>query len=508
MVKAAKSKPTKSASDRPNVLFIMADDIGITNLSCYSQGLMGYRTPNIDRIAQEGVMFTDSYGEQSCTAGRAAFCTGQNPYRSGLTKVGMPGAQFGFPDGMPTVGDVFSELGYRTGQFGKNHFGDLDKHLPSNHGFDEFFGVLYHLNAFEEPEYCDYPSDKDFPGFSKRFGPRNVLSSTAGGKVKDEGKLTSQRMKTFDDEVGQKSKDFINRSVKDGVPFFLWHNTTHMHYRTHTKDESVGQAGRWQSRYHDTMIDHDRNVGELLDYLDELGITDNTIVVYTTDNGPHLNQWPDAAMTPFRGEKNTNWEGGYRVPMLARWPGKWQAGAVLNGIISLNDWLPTLASAAGDEDVADRLKKGTKLHGVKFKAHLDGIDQNAYLSGKNDRSAREHFFYVTDDGDLCALRYDNWKFVFLEQMCPGTYEVWADPFRVLRAPKLFNLRTDPFERADITSNQYWRWLNYHQYMFVPAQAYVAKFLGSLEEFPPLQGAPSFSVDQVVESLTRGALGPS
>lgn len=493
-------------SKKPNILFIMADDIGITNLSCYSDGLMGYRTPHIDRLAEEGVRFTDSYGEQSCTAGRAAFITGQNPYRTGLTKVGMPGADFGIPDETPTLAEVLKEAGYRTAQFGKNHFGDQDKHLPTAHGFDEFFGVLYHLNASEEPEYFDYPSDEDFPGFSERFGPRNVLRSWADGRIEDAGKLSSKRMETFDDEVGEHSMRFIRDAVEADEPFFIWHNTTHMHYKTHTKPESFGQAGRWQSRYHDTMIDHDQNVGDLLDLLDELGIAENTIVVYTTDNGPHMNQWPDSSMTPFRSEKNTNWEGGFRVPMVARWPARWSEGKVLNGIVSLSDWFTTLATAAGDDTVVERLKKGTSLCGRNYKVHIDGFDLNGYLAGEEEASPRNHFFYVTDDGDLCALRYDNWKFVFMEQQLAGTYEVWANPFTVLRAPKLFNLRTDPFERADITSNKYWDWFNEHQYILIPAQAFVAKHLETLREFPPMQTSASFTIDQVMEKLTAGALG--
>lgn len=494
------------STKKPNVLFIMADDIGITNLSCYSDGMMGYRTPNIDRLAKEGIRFTDSYGEQSCTAGRAAFITGQSPYRSGLTKVGMPGADFGMQKGTTTLAWAMKNLGYRTGQFGKNHFGDRDSMLPTAHGFDEFCGVLYHLNALEEPEYYDYPSEQDFPDFKKRFGPRPVIYSWADGRIEEVGAMTSERMKTCDDEFGEMTKGFIKDAVDADEPFFVWHNTTHMHYRTHTKDKSVGQAGRWQSRYHDTMIDHDRNIGDLLDYLDELGIADDTIVVYTTDNGPHMNQWPDSAYTPFRNEKDTNWEGAFRVPMVARWPGQWKADTVLNGIVSLNDWFQTICAAAGDNDIAERLKKGTKLAGEPLKAHLDGHDLNDYLSGRTDQSPRNHFFYVTDTGDLCALRYDNWKFVFLAQDCPGTYYVWANPFTKLRAPKLFNLRTDPFERADITSNQYWRWFNYHQYMMIPAQAFVAKHLESFKEFPPMQTPPSFSIDQVLDALQHGAMG--
>ena len=406
-------------ADRPNILVIWGDDIGITNLSCYSDGLMGYRTPHIDRIADEGARFTDYYGEQSCTAGRAAFITGQNPFRTGLTKVGMPGAEIGLKPEDPTIATALKELGYATGQFGKNHLGDRDEHLPTNHGFDEFFGNLYHLNAEEEPEHRDYPSPDDFPHFRERFGPRGVIRSWADGaggqRVEDTGPLTRERMRTVDEEFRDAAVDFIRRQRESDTPFFVWVNSTHMHFRTHSKPESEGRAGRWQSEYHDTMCDHDDLVGSLLDQLDELGITENTIVLYSTDNGPHINTWPDAGMTPFRNEKNSNWEGGYRVPAVVRWPGRIPAGTVLNGIVSHADWFTTLLSAAGAPDIADRLRAGTTLAGTEYRVHLDGHDQLPYLTGEATQSPRKHFFYVSDDGDLTALRYDNWKLVFKEQ---------------------------------------------------------------------------------------------
>ncbi len=491
-------------SDKPNILIIWGDDIGQSNLSCYSDGVMGYRTPNIDRIANEGIRFTDYYGEQSCTAGRAAFITGQNPYRSGLTKVGMPGAKIGLQADDPTIATALKEHGYATGQFGKNHFGDLDEYLPTAHGFDEFFGNLYHLNAEEEPELRDYPTEAEYPNFRERFGPRGVIKShiTEDGSqhIEDTGPLTKKRMETVDDEFRDAATDFMARKVDEDEPFFLWFNSSHMHFRTHGRPESVGRAGRWQSEYHDTMCDHDDLVGELLDKLDELGIADNTIVMYSTDNGPHMNSWPDAGMTPFRSEKNSNWEGAYRVPAVVRWPGKFEAGKVLNGIVSHNDWFVTLLSAIGDTDIAERLKAGTELAGSTYKVHLDGCDQLAYLTGESDESARDHFFYVTDDGDLAALRFDNWKLVFLEQQVQGTLRIWAEPFVELRVPKIFNLRTDPYERADITSNTYYDWLLDHAFLMIPAQSYVANMMSTLIEFPPAQEPASFSLDKVMEKL--------
>jgi arylsulfatase A-like enzyme len=494
-------------ADRPNILIIWGDDIGVSNLSCYSDGVMGYRTPHIDRIADEGVRFTDYYGEQSCTAGRAAFITGQNPYRTGLTKVGMPGMDVGLRAEDPTIATALKALGYATGQFGKNHFGDRDEFLPTMHGFDEFFGNLYHLNAEEEPELDDYPPEEDFPDFRKNFGPRGVIHSWANGdgtqRIEDTGPLTKERMKTIDDEVVPEALRFMSDAQGDDTPFFVWLNTTHMHFRTHVKDGSRGRAGRWQSAYHDTMCDHDDLVGDVLAFLDDNGLAEDTIVMYSTDNGPHMNSWPDAGMTPFRSEKNSNWEGAYRVPAVVRWPGRIPAGTVLNGIVSHNDWFVTLLAAAGDTDVADRLKQGTDLGGTTYKVHLDGHDQLDYITGAADESPRKHFFYVSDDGDLTALRYDNWKLVFLEQRATGTLRVWAEPFTELRVPKMFNLRTDPYERADITSNTYYDWCLDHAWLPIPAQVYVSRMIASLAEFPPRQEPPSFSIDRVLEKLKAG-----
>ncbi len=493
---------------RPNILVIWGDDIGVSNLSCYSDGLMGYRTPHIDRIAAEGVRFTDYYGEQSCTAGRAAFITGQNPYRTGLTKVGMPGADIGLRAEDPTIATALRSLGYATGQFGKNHFGDRDEFLPTAHGFDEFFGNLYHLNAEEEPELDDYPTDDDIPGFRERFGPRGVIHSWAEGdgsqRIEDTGPLTRERMKTIDEEVVPEALRFMRDAHAQDTPFFLWLNTTHMHFRTHTKDGSRGRAGRWQSAYHDTMCDHDDLVGSVLDFLDDEGLADDTIVMYSTDNGPHMNSWPDAGMTPFRNEKNSNWEGAFRVPCVVRWPGRIPAGRVLNGIVSHNDWFVTLLAAAGDTEVAERLRAGTDLAGTTYKVHLDGHDQLGYLTGEEPESARRHFFYATDDGDLAALRYDNWKVVFLEQRAVGTLQVWAEPFVELRVPKIFNLRTDPYERADTTSNTYYDWLLDHAWVLVPAQAYASRMLQTLREFPPRQKPATFNLGDLLERLEAGA----
>jgi arylsulfatase A-like enzyme len=491
-------------SKKPNILVIWGDDIGISNLSIYSHGLMGYRTPNIDRIGKEGVLFTDSYGEQSCTAGRAAFITGQSVYRTGLSKVGLPGADVGLRAEDPTIAELLKPLGYATGQFGKNHLGDRDEFLPTMHGFDEFFGNLYHLNAEEEPEQRDYPSEKEFPNFKERFGPRGVLHSWAkpggGQKIEDTGPLTKKRMETVDEEFLAAAKDFITRQRDAGKPFFVWFNATHMHFRTHEKPESRGQAGRWQSEYHDVMIDHDRLVGKLLAVLDDLQIADDTIVMYSTDNGPHRNSWPDAGTTPFRSEKNTNWEGAFRVPLLLRWPGKIAAHSISNGIVSHLDWLPTFVSAAGDPDIKEKLLKGRKIGKKTFKVHLDGYDLGPYLAGEEEKSPRTEFFYFSDDGDLLAFRYDNWKILFLEQRCPGALAVWAEPFTQLRLPKIYNLRTDPFEFADVTSNTYWDWMINHAFMLVPAQREVQKFLETFKAFPPRQKAASFTVRQANEKL--------
>jgi arylsulfatase A-like enzyme len=493
-------------TSQPNILVIWGDDIGISNLSCYSDGLMGYRTPNIDRIADEGARFTDYYGEQSCTAGRAAFICGQNPIRTGLTKVGMPGATVGLQAEDPTIATALKAHGYATGQFGKNHLGDRDEFLPTMHGFDEFFGNLYHLNAEEEPELDDYPSPEDMPQFRERFGPRGVIHSWAKEDtqvIEDTGPLTRKRMETVDDEFVAAAAGFMRSNVDANRPFFVWFNSTHMHFRTHVKPESKGQSGRWQSEYHDTMIDHDALVGDLLDVIDTLGISDDTIVIYSTDNGPHMNSWPDGGMTPFRGEKNSNWEGAYRVPAMLRWPGKIAAGKVLNGIVSHNDWFPTLLAAAGVPDIAEQLRSGVELSGNSYRVHLDGQNQLPYLTGQANESPRKHFFYVTDDGDLAAVRFDNWKLVFLEQRAAGTLRVWAEPFTQLRVPKIFNLRTDPFERADITSNTYYDWLLDHAWVVLPMQAYVAGMLETFSKFPPRQKPASFSLAEVLEKMRTG-----
>jgi arylsulfatase A-like enzyme len=489
----------------PNFLIIWGDDIGTANLSIFTKGMMGYRTPNIDKIAEEGILFTDSYGEQSCTAGRAAFITGQSVFRTGLSKVGLPGADLGLRDEDPTIAELLKPLGYATGQFGKNHFGDKDEFLPTNHGFDEFFGFLYHLNALEEPEMPDYPPAADYPNFQKNFGPRGVLNCKANADgtqtIEDTGPLGKKRMETIDDEIIAKTVDFIERQVKADVPFFVWFNTSHMHFRTHAKPEILGQAGRWQSEYHDVMIEHDQIVGKLLQKLEELGIVDSTIVMYSTDNGPHMNSWPDAGMTPFRNEKNSNWEGAFRVPCMVRWPGVIKPGTVSNEIISHLDWLPTLVAAAGESDVKEKLLKGHQAGKKTFKVHLDGYNFLPHFKGEA-KTPRVEYFYFSDDGDLMALRYDNWKIIFLEQRVPGTLQIWQEPLVSLRFPKLFNLRTDPYERADITSNTYWDWVINHIYLFLPGQGLVANFLKTFVEYPPRQKAASFTIDQVLEKLQR------
>jgi len=510
------------ATQKPNIVVIWGDDIGITNISAYSDGLMGFRTPNIDRIGNEGMRFTDSYAEQSCTAGRSSFITGQCGFRTGNTKVGMPGAAQGLQHRDVTIAQLLKAQGYATAQFGKNHLGDRNEHLPTVHGFDEFYGPLYHLNASEEPELRDYPPAKDFPNFLNNFGPRGVLDCKATDKddatvdprfgkvgkqtVKDTGPLTKKRMETIDDDIAARSVDYLKRQKAAGKPVFLWVNFTHMHLRTHTKPESIGQSGRWQSAYHDTMIDHDKNVGQVLNALDELGMADNTIVMYSTDNGPHMNTWPDGAMTPFRNEKNSNWEGAFRVPCMIKWPGHIKAGSVSNEIISHLDWAPTFLAAAGVPDVAEQLKKGMKVGDTTFKVHLDGYNLLPYLTGETKKSPREEYFYFNDDAELVALRYDNWKMVFEEQRTEGTLRIWAEPFVTLRVPKIFNLRTDPFERADITSNSYYEWLLDHVFILVPAQGVVGKFLATFKEFPPSQEAGSFSLKLVMEKLAQGAAG--
>jgi len=514
--------PRSGNSSKPNILVIWGDDIGQSNLSCYTHGLMGYHTPNIDRIAKEGMLFTDSYGEQSCTAGRSSFITGQSVYRTGLSKVGIPAAPVGMSEKIVTIAALLKEQGYATGQFGKNHLGDLNKMLPTNHGFDEFFGNLYHLNAEEEPEMYDYPPEKDFPNFHKTFGPRGVIHSWATDKddatvmprwgkvgkqkIEDTGPLNKKRMETCDEEFIAAASDFIKRQNKNGKPFFVWLNTTHMHLFTHTKPKSLGQAGRWQSPYHDTMIDHDKNVGQVLDLLDELDIADDTLVMYSTDNGPHRNSWPDAGTTPFRSEKNTNWEGAFRVPLLVRWPAKIKAGSIANGIVQHHDWLPTFMAMAGAPDVIEKLKTGYKAIGRTYKNHIDGFNLLPYITGEAKQSPRQLFFYFSDDGDVLGLRFDNWKIVFMEQRLRGTLGVWAEPFVRLRLPKLFNLRTDPYEYADITSNSYYDWFLHHDYIIFAAQAIAAKFAETFQDFPAVQHPNSFTIDDAMAKMSEAAGG--
>ncbi len=493
-----------AASDKPNIVIIWGDDIGQSNLSTYTKGVMGYRTPNIDRIASEGVTFTDYYGEQSCTAGRSAFITGQSVFRTGLSKVGLPGADVGLRKEDPTIAELLKAQGYVTGQFGKNHLGDKDEFLPTSHGFDEFYGNLYHLNAEEEPEQPDYPKDSEFPEFRKKFGPRGVIHSFADGRIEDTGPLTKKRMESIDDDIAARAAEFIDKQAKAGKPMFVWVNFTHMHFRTHPKPESVGQAGRWQGEYHDVMVDHDKNVGTVLAKIDELGLADNTIVMYSTDNGPHANTWPDGATTPYRSEKNTNWEGAYRVPAMVRWPGRIKPGTVSNDVVSHLDWMPTLLAAAGVPDVKEKLLKGYKAGAKSYKVHLDGYNLVPYLTGQEAKSPRQEFLYFSDDGDLTGLRYDNWKVVFAQQRSPGTLAVWGEPFVHTRIPWLYNLRTDPYERATVTSNTYWDWYLNHVYLLLPAQDYVAKFLGTFKDYPPRQKAATFTIDQVMEQLKAPA----
>ena len=498
---------------KPNICIIWGDDIGQSNISAYSHGVMGYKTPNIDRVAREGLMFTDYYAEQSCTAGRASFITGQHGLRTGLTKVGLPGARIGLQKEDPTIAVLLKAHGYATGQFGKNHLGDRNEFLPTVHGFDEFFGNLYHLNAEEEPEHPDYPKD---PAFKAKYGPRGVLHCFATDKddatedarfgkvgkqtIKDTGPLTRKRMETVDDEIAQRAATFITNQAKEKKPFFVWVNFTHMHFRTYVKPASKGQSGRWMSEYIDAMIDHDKNVGTVLKALDDSGVADNTFVMYSTDNGPHMNTWPDGAMTPFRNEKNSNWEGAYRVPCMVRWPGKIKPGTVSNEIVSHLDWLPTLLALAGDADVKQKLLKGHKAGDRTYKVHLDGTNLVPYLTGEAKKGPRQSFFYCNDDQQLTALRFDNWKLVFMEQRATGTLKVWMDPFVTLRVPKIFNLRLDPYERADITSNTYYDWLLDRAFLLVPAQDYVGQFLMTFKEYPPRQKADSFNLDSVMKKL--------
>jgi arylsulfatase len=507
-----------AADKKPNIVIIWGDDIGQSDVSAYTHGLMGFKTPNIDRVAKEGMMFTDFYAEQSCTAGRASFITGQSGLRTGMTKVGLPAAAVGLSAKDPTIAELLKPLGYATGQFGKNHLGDRNEFLPTAHGFDEFYGPLYHLNASEEPELPDFPKAPEFPNFLANFGPRGVLDCKATdvddatidprfGKVgkqtvKDTGPLTKKRMETIDDDCADRAVDFIKRANAAGKPAFVWVNFTHMHFRTHVKPESVGQAGTMQSPYHDAMIDHDKNVGTVLKALDDLGIADNTFVMYSTDNGPHMNSWPDAAMTPFRNEKNSNWEGAYRVPAMVRWPGHIKAGEICNEIVSHLDFMPTLLAVAGDTDVKEKLAKGCKVGAMTYKVHLDGYNMLPLFTGQTDKGPRKEFIYINDDQQVTAVRYDNWKCVFMEQRLQGTMGIWAEPFVTLRFPKLFNLRTDPYERADITSNTYYDWVLDHLFVITPIQGYVGGFLQTFKEFPQRQKAASFNLDSVLEKLSE------
>jgi arylsulfatase len=486
------------AAKKPNILILWGDDIGMWNVSYFSRGQMGYRTPNIDRVANEGVAFTDYYGQQSCTAGRAAFITGQNPVRTGLTKVGMPGATVGLQAEDPTIAELLKPLGYATGQFGKNHLGDRDEYLPTMHGFDEFFGNLYHLNAEEEPELPDYPKD---PDFKKRFGPRGVLHCIADGKggqkVNDTGPLTMKRMETIDEEITDRAMEWMEKQAKADKPFFLWYNSTAMHFRTHLADKNRGKSG--QDDYSDRMVTHDEQIGQILDKLEELGIADNTIVMYSTDNGPENDTWPDGANTPFRSQKDTNWEGGWRVPAFIRWPGKIKPGTVLNGIVSHQDMLPTLLSLAGDPDVKKKLLTGMKVGSKNFKVHIDGFDMVPYLTGQVEESPRESFFYMSDDGEVMAVRKGDWKFVLGEQKA-AQMRVWMEPLDKLRVPLIFNVRRDPFERAQHNSNTYYDWMMYHAFLLYEMQALVAAQIQDFIAFPPRQKPASFNLDTVMQQV--------
>ncbi|WP_025138709.1 arylsulfatase [Achromobacter sp. DH1f] len=501
---APPSSPQGQASGKkPNILVIFGDDVGQANISAYTRGVVGYRTPNIDRIANEGAIFTDYYAENSCTAGRSTFITGQSARRTGLSKVGVPGAPVGLQDRDITIATALKGQGYNTAQFGKNHLGDRDEYLPTKHGFDVFFGNLYHLNAEEEPERPYFPKDSKDPVI-KAYMPRGVIRATADGKVEDTGALTTKRMETIDDETVGAALDYLDKHGKEDKPFFVWMNTTRMHLFTHIRPEHQGKSGMPGNDYADGMWEHDQDVGKLLKKLDDLGIAKDTIVIYTTDNGPNQFSWPDAATTPFRSEKDTNWEGAFRVPAMIRWPGHIEPGTVKNDIVSGMDWFPTLLAAAGDDGVKERLLKGWRPNGANrdYKVHLDGYNQLAYLTGKDPKSAREDFYYFNDDGLLVAMRYENWKVVFCEQTAPGGFAVWREPFVCLRVPKVFNLRMDPYERADIVSDQYNDWLTKNAYLAFVGSAKAGEFLQTFIEWPPSQNPPSFSTDQIQKAVDK------
>ena len=499
----AQTPPTPPAppAKMPNILVLWGDDIGMWNISYNNRGMMGYRTPNIDRIANEGVAFTDYYGQQSCTAGRAAFIGGNVPVRTGMTKVGLPGAKEGWQKTDVTMATVLKSRGYATGQFGKNHQGDRDEHLPTQHGFDEFFGNLYHLNAEEEPENRDYPKD---PEFRKKYGPRGVIKASADGKIEDTGPLTKKRMETIDEETTGAAIDFIQRQQKAGKPFFCWWNATRMHFRTHVKKEHEGLSGPEGDEYQDGMVEHDMQVGQFLKLLDDLGIANDTLVFYSTDNGPHFNTWPDSGTTIFRSEKNSNWEGAYRVPAFVRWPGQFPAGAVLNGIVSHEDWLPTFAAIAGEPDIKAKLLEGVELNGRRYRNYIDGYNLLGYLKGAEPASPRRDFIYVNDDGQIVAMRYDAWKVVFLENRGEA-FEVWREPFVELRLPLIFNLRRDSFERAQHNANVYNDWFLDRAFVLVPIQGLAAKFLQSMKDYPPSQSPGSFNLEKIQKQI-EGAAG--
>ncbi|MBD3676314.1 MAG: arylsulfatase [Planctomycetaceae bacterium] len=520
-VATLKTKFQDAGKKKPNILIIWGDDIGTWNISHNNRGMMGYKTPNIDRIAREGVSFTDYYGQQSCTAGRAAFLNGSVPVRTGMTKVGMPHAPQGWQKTDVTFATVLKAQGYSTAQFGKNHQGDLDEHLPTMHGFDEFMGNLYHLNAEEEPENRDYPADMKLANgktFLEQFGPRGVIKAKAlpGGKqqIEDTGPLTKKRMETIDEETLAAAKDFINRKHEEGGPWMCWWNATRMHFRTHVKEEHKGLSGPSGNEYHDGMMEHDMQVGELLDLVDKLDIADDTIVLYSTDNGPHYNTWPDAGTTPFRNEKNSNWEGAYRVPAFVRWPGKFPAGATVNGIVSHEDWLPTFAAAAGEPNIVEKLKEGVELNGRKYRNYIDGHNMIDYLSKAGtyktiledqQASPRKQFIYVADSGDICAIRVGDWKAVYLENRA-HQLQVWREPFIKLRMPLLFNLRRDPFEKSQHNSNTYHDWMIDRAYVLGPMQVVASQFLMTLKDYPPSQTPGDWSLSTLEEQIKRMNVG--